>query len=88
MNKMIGTVSEKVEDYVVFADCYARKCVNRLGAVLAGEQKIESGAELVEVVLAVAVVAVAAVAIVRTIMNAIESKAQSAANEINNATWK
>lgn len=88
MYEVIGTVSEKIEDVVVFADCYARKCVNRLGAVLAGEQKVESGAELVEIVIGVGVVAAAAVAIVRVIMNAVNSRADAAATEINNAKWK
>ena len=88
MTEMIGTVSEKIEDAVVFANCYAHKCVNRLGAVLAGGQKVESGAELVEIVIGVGVVAAAAVAIVRIIMNAVNSRADAAANEINNATWK
>lgn len=88
MYEVIGTVSEKIEDVVVFADCYARKCVNRLGAVLAGEQKVENGAELVEIVIGVGVVAAAAVFIVRTIMNAINDRAGDAASEIKGASWK
>ena len=88
MSKMIANVSERIDDAVIYADCYARNCVDRLGAVLAGNQKVESGAELVEIVIGVGVVAAAAVFIVRAIMDAVNSRAEAAATEINNATWK
>ena len=88
MSEMIGNVSERIEDAAVFTNCYAHQCVDRLGAVLAGEQKVESGAELVEIVIGVGVVAAAAIFIVRTIMDAVNSRAEAAATEINNATWK
>ncbi len=88
MSEMIRNVSDGIEDAVIYANCYAHKCVDRLGAVLAGEQKVESGAELVEIVIGVGVVAAAAIFIVRTIMDAVNSRAEAAATEINDATWK
>ena len=88
MSEMIANVGERIDDAVIYADCYARNCVDRLGAVLAGNQKVESGAELVEIVIGVGVVAAAAVFIVRAIMDAVNSRAEAAATEINNATWK
>ena len=87
MSRMISAVTEKIEDVAVFAECYSRKCVDRLGAFLAGEE-VESGAELVEIVIGVGVVAAAAVAIVRTVMTSVETRAGAAATEIQNATWK
>ena len=87
MSRMISAVTEKIEDVAVFAECYSRKCVDRLGAFLAGD-KVESGAELVEIVIGVGVVAAAAVAIVRIVMDSVNSRAEAAATEINNATWK
>ena len=73
---MIANVGERIDDAVIYADCYARNCVDRLGAVLAGNQKVESGAELVEIVIGVGVVAAAAVFIVRAIMDAVNSRAE------------
>ena len=88
MSNMIAEVGERIDDAVIYADCYARKCVERLGAVLAGNQKVESGAELVEIVIGVGVIAAAAVLIVRSVMDAVEQRADAAAEEIENATWK